>query len=106
MIYKIPLRLVSSANAREHWTKKARRAKRERMAAIVVHRHSLPCTVTIIRHGKRLMDTDNNAIAAKNLRDGIADRLGVDDADPRVTWKYAQDKADYYGVTVTIEEAK
>ena len=106
MIYKIPLRLISSANAREHWAKKARRVKRERMAALVIQKHPLPCVVTITRHGKRLMDGDNLQSASKALRDGIADRLGVDDGDPRVTWKYAQDVQRYYGVTVTIEEVR
>jgi hypothetical protein len=105
MIYKIPLRLISAANVREHWTKRARRVKQERKAALLIHNHPLPCIVTIIRHGKRLMDGDNLQSAAKGLRDGIADRLGVDDADPRVTWKYAQEKATYYGVTVTITES-
>ena len=104
MIYKIPLRLVSVANAREHWTKRARRVKRERAAALLIQKHPLPCIVTIIRHGKRLMDGDNLQAASKGLRDGIADRLGVDDADPRVTWRYIQDKQAYYGVTVTIQD--
>ena len=106
MIYKIPLRLISAANAREHWATKARRVKGERKAALLIQKHPLPCIVTITRHGKRLFDDDNNVSACKALRDSIADRLGVDDADPRVTWKYAQDKADYYAVTVTIEDAK
>lgn len=104
MIYKIPLRLISAANAREHWAKKARRVKQERAAAIIIQKHPLPCTVTIVRHGKRRLDGDNLQSACKALRDGIADRLGVDDADPRVTWKYDQDIQSYYGVTVVISE--
>lgn len=106
MIVKIPLRLVSAANAREHWAKKARRVKSERKAALLVPKHPLPCIVTITRHGKRMMDGDNLQSACKGLRDGIADRLGVDDADPRVTWLYEQDVQSYYGVTVTIEEGE
>lgn len=103
MIYKIPLKLISAANAREHWAKKARRVKAERKAALIIQKHPLPCVVTITRHGKRMMDGDNLQSACKGLRDGIADRLGVDDADPQVTWKYAQDVQPYYGVSVTIE---
>ena len=104
MIYKIPLKVISAANAREHWAKKARRVKRERQAALIIQKHSLPCTVTMIRHGKKRLDGDNLQSAFKGLRDGIADRLGIDDADSRVTWKYDQDIQPYYGVTVTVEE--
>ena len=102
-IYHLPLRLISAANSREHWAARARRVKRERAAAIVVRRHPLPCIVTIKRHGKRLMDGDNLQAACKALRDGIADRLGVDDADSRITWRYEQDVRPEFGVTVKIE---
>ena len=102
-IYFIPLRLISAANSREHWVARARRVKRERAAAIVIRTHHLPCVITIERHGKRLMDDDNLQAACKALRDGIADRLGVDDADSRVTWRYKQDIRPEYGVTVKIE---
>ena len=102
-IYFIPLRLISAANSREHWVARARRVKRERAAAIVVRKHPLPCIVTIKRHGKRLMDGDNLQAACKALRDGIADRLQADDADPRITWRYEQDVRPEFGVTVKIE---
>lgn len=49
------------------------------------------------------MDGDNLQAACKGLRDGIADRLGVDDGDPRVTWHYAQEVPADYGVTISIE---
>jgi hypothetical protein len=39
----------------------------------------LPARVTMTRHGKRLLDTDNLARALKSVRDVIADWLGVDD---------------------------
>lgn len=101
----IPLRLVSVANAREHWAQRAKRAKAHRMAAMAVPKHSLPCVVTITRIAPRTLDTDNNASAAKALRDGIADRLGVKDNDPRVTWRYDQrrGKPREYAVEVKIE---
>lgn len=101
--YHLPLRLISAANSREHWAARARRVKRERAAAIVVRKHPLPCIVTIKRHGKRLMDGDNLQAACKALRDGIADRLEADDADPRITWRYEQGCARDYGVTIRIE---
>lgn len=92
----LPLRVVNGANAREHWSTRARRAKRERQTAyLLTPRHPLPCVVTLTRVGKRRMDDDGAAISCKHVRDGIADRLGVDDADPRVTWQYRQRLGDY-----------
>ena len=101
--YHLPLRLISAANSREHWAARARRVKRERNAAIVVRKYPLPCIVTITRHGRRLMDGDNLQAACKALRDGIADRLAVDDADPRVVWRYEQNVQPEYSVTVHIQ---
>ncbi|MCW1958150.1 MAG: hypothetical protein KIH64_006310 [Mycobacterium sp.] len=105
----LPLLLVSVANQREHWSDRARRASRHRGAAVVVPKGlPIPCVVTIERlYGGRgqAMDTDNLQAACKALRDGIADRLGVDDADPRVTWRYAQTRAPEPGVRITVEAA-
>ena len=58
------MRLVSEANAREHWQIRARRVKRQRRAVQAAlegveppdgHTH----LVTITRRGPRLLDTDN-----------------------------------------------
>lgn len=100
----LPLKLVSGANAREHWSSRAKRAKSHRQACIMVPVHSLPCVVTLTRLGPRALDTDNLAISAKHTRDGIADRLGVNDNDPRVEWRYAQEKSKAYGVRVQISQ--
>ena len=106
MKFTLPLRLVNSTNAREHWGARAKRAKRDREAAyLVTRRAALPCIVTITRIGKRMMDDDNVRAACKNIRDGIAQRLGVDDADPRVTWRYGQETAREYSVRIEIDDA-
>lgn len=90
---EIPLRIQSCANLREHWSVTAKRAKIHRAAAVVVPLGlPLPCVVRLTRVGPRLLDTDNLAGGFKALRDGIATRLGVDDADPQVVWEYAQRK--------------
>lgn len=104
---ELPLRIESVANRREHWAAKARRTKAHRLAALAVPEHPLPCVVTLIRVAPRKLDDDNLASGFKALRDGIADRLGVDDADPRVTWKYGQvrGKAKEYAARVKIEAA-
>ena len=98
---QIPVRLVNGANAREHWAVKANRAKVQRLAAkramflvarLGIHKCD-PITITITRRGGRRMDDDGLTISAKHVRDGIADWLGIDDGDKRLTWVVKQDKA-------------
>jgi len=91
--YEIPVKIESEANQREHWAVKAKRAKLQRnMACALTKFHPLPVTVTLTRVGVRLLDDDNLAGGFKAVRDGIADRLGVPDNDPRITWRYEQRK--------------
>lgn len=106
------LRLVSLANLREHWTTRSTRARKHRGEAYDAARLSrvgcvptLPMVVTITRIAPRELDTDNLAISAKSVRDGIADALGVDDKDKRVTWLYTQSRGapKAYAVRVDIE---
>jgi hypothetical protein len=49
------------------------------------------------------MDRDNNIASMKHVIDGIADRLGVKDNDPRITWDYAQDTGRGKPYAVRIE---
>ena len=102
----IPLRLPSVANLREHWAKKAKRAKQHRGLAEMFTRNALGSrvlvypsmshrvTVTITRVAPRSLDADNCVSACKAARDGVADALDVDDGDERVTWQYAQRKGE------------
>lgn len=104
---ELPIRLDSVANLREHWHRKASRARLHRAAAVAIPHAMLvlPCTVTITRVGPRKLDDDNLATAAKNLRDGIADRLGCKDNDPRIRWQYAQARGQpkQFACRITIE---
>ena len=102
---ELPLRIESVANKREHWATRSRRTKAHRLAALAVPVHPLPCVVTLIRVAPRALDGDNLQSGFKALRDGIADRLGVADNDPRVEWRYAQarGKAKEYAARVRIE---
>src|SRR5690242_18788265 len=106
---ELPLRLESLANRREHWAKRSKRAKVQRLTAWRMAKvHPLPCVVTITRIGPRPLDTDNLAISAKHVRDGIADRLGINDNDPRVEWRYRQTKSErpkHYACMVEIDNA-
>lgn len=89
----LPVATVSEANRRDHWSTKAKRAKRHRTAArAMCPLVPLPATVRLVRLSTRTLDDDNLRGALKAVRDGCADRLGVDDRDPRVTWEYAQER--------------
>ena len=105
MTVDLPLRIESVANLREHWAKRAKRAKAHRMAALAIKPHLLPCVVTLTRIAPRALDDDNLRSGFKNFRDGIADRLGIADNDPRVEWRYAQErgKPKEYAARVKIE---
>ena len=93
--FTIPMALPSVANLREHWSKRAARAKQHRML-VNLHRPLFrplgndSAVVTITRLAPRRLDSDNLQGACKALRDGVADCMGVKDNHPRVTWVYLQ----------------
>lgn len=114
MTVTLPIRLVSVANAREHWSKKAARARDHRGAARLVVASNKwktwadhPLTVTLTRVAPRMLDSDNLSSAFKALRDGVADALGVNDNDGRISWRYDQQRGRIkeYAVRITIEAA-
>lgn len=111
VVVDFPLRVSSLPNKRWHWAKRARHAKSQRKAAMLIPLDKLPglpCVVTLTRVAPRLLDGDNLQAGFKALRDGIADRLGVTDADPRVTWEYQQEKGKpkQYGARVEIKKTR
>jgi len=91
---ELPIRIESEANGRGHWAAKAGRAKRQReQMQLLIPKHKLPglpCAVTLTRIAPRRLDGDNLQSGFKAVRDGIADRMGIKDNDPRVTWAYDQ----------------
>lgn len=107
----LPIRTVSETNQREYWAARHRRRKRQRADAYLivglmarVESLRVPCVVTLTRIAPRGLDGDNLQGALKAIRDGVADGLGVDDGDPRITWLYDQRRggAKSYGVEITI----
>lgn len=113
LIVEIPIRIESVANKREHWSVKAERTRRHRGWGFLFMNPAglapaLPCAVMLTRIAPRQLDDDNLRSAFKALRDGIADRLGVKDNDPRVRWDYAQErgKPREYAARVTITEVR
>lgn len=110
----LPIHTQSEANIREHWAVKAKRNKAHRRTAWAYTRdatlgRTLPdkMTIRLTRIAPRRLDTDNLARSFKAAADGIADALGIDDGDPRLTWLYAQQKGKpkQYEVKVEIKEA-
>lgn len=108
MTLSIPLRLPSLANMRGHWSQKARVVKTQRQTVTVYlggkPRPPFPVTVALTRIAPRKLDVDNGVSSLKAVQDAVAAWLGVDDADPRVTWAYAQRAggAKVYAVEVVI----
>ena len=113
----VPGKTESKLNAREHWTKRHRTARRQRENAhwaLLARRKDiqesdlddLPITVTLTRvsPNHQRLDDDNLAGALKSIRDGVADWLRIDDKDPRVQWRYAQDYHSEYGVRIHIAQ--
>ena len=97
MIVTIPIRIESTQNLRECWQARSKRTREHRRAAWWGLRaakapHAMPCVVTLTRIAPRALDSDNNVAGLKGARDGVADWLQADDADPRITWLYAQSK--------------
>ena len=96
----------SVANLREHFAQKAKRASGHRKAGYLMtkgfkgpFRRAL---VILTRHAPRLVDSDNLAALLKNVRDGVADGLQVDDRDPSVIWHTQQVKAKTAAVSVSV----
>jgi hypothetical protein len=108
----VPVRTVSETNAREHWAKRHKRRAGIRTAvglvvagALAGSKVSAPCEVQLTRHAPSAgLDDDNLVSSLKSARDAVADALGVNDRDPRITWRYAQtrSKAGKWAVEVAI----
>lgn len=111
IVVTYPERIESVMNHREHWAKKAARAKRQRTVAWAELRGvQLPTflgglKIRLTRIAPRLLDSDNLAAGFKATRDGIADWLRVDDGDRRLTFEYAQERGapKYYAVRIEVE---
>ena len=131
---RVPVRIESEANKRGSWHAGAARAKSTRQAvtaAFIDAKHevvaglpspslpvksgprlfvrlksppALPVVVFLARIAPRELDDDNLARACKAARDQVAELLGVDDRDKRVTWRYEQRRgaAGEYALEIAI----
>ncbi len=81
-----------------HWRARYARSKLERDTAALMLRNAhseapgLPAVVTMTRCAPHELDDDNLASSFKSIRDGVADWLGINDRDQRVTWRVEQRK--------------
>lgn len=110
----IPIRTRSKLNQRIHWAVKARQAKEERSAVVLLLWRQTAILrdidrrfiVTLTRLSPRELDDDNLRGALKSIRDGVADCLAMDDRDRRIKWEYGQEKYKTYGVRVALRFAE
>ena len=108
----VPVKAVSLTNQREHWSRRHRRARMERITVWAYWRaveDLLPdgwssAAVTLTRIAPRALDVGDNLPAAlKSVRDQVAEELGVDDASEKVVWRYAQERGTPGEYSVWIE---
>jgi hypothetical protein len=106
---ELPIKTVAGLNAREHWRTRHRRVRAERLFAFHGIRQlglkviPVPVVVVMTRLSPRTLDSDNLQGALKAIRDGVADALGMADNDPRIEWRYAQEKCGRGDFGVRIE---
>jgi hypothetical protein len=112
------LRLVSEANAHEHWRKRHQRARGQKANVTMMLRAMFarpsfasptPLVVTITRVAPRMLDSDNATGSAKHVRDGIAKWLGRDDSmTSGIEWvvRQAKGRPGEYRVEIRIETAE
>lgn len=109
---ELPIKTVAGLNAREHYLARSRRVRKERGVAhlSVKHKHGrpdLPVIVTMVRLSAGKLDDDNLQGAFKAIRDGIADAYLIADNDPRITWRYDQERCarGKFGVRIEVVAA-
>jgi len=100
--WELPVKTVSEANIKEHWSKSSKRHKLQQKHVRFKFLEDkpeidLPVQIMLTRIGKRKLDDDNLRISFKWIKDQIAaclfpgSRLGQADDDPRLIWHYAQE---------------
>lgn len=130
--FEVPLRVVNCTNAREHHFAAAKRVKRTRQEFVTLCRmreqlpfvkfhvpkpprtyavarwdppYAPPLIVTMTRLAPRRFDDDGAVASMKPIRDQLAELLGINDNDSRITWVVTQETRRMPGVRITIEGA-
>jgi hypothetical protein len=107
----VPVRTVSEANAHQQFRHRQKRARGQRSIVAMYLRPmrrmlpELPVVITLTRLAPRELDWDNAVSSMKAVIDQIAAEYGVDDRDPRYTWRVRQEKSKSIGVRIEIVPA-
>lgn len=113
--WELPIK-VKESNRSEHWSIARKRHKAQQLFVRCLFKNeanpvNLPCTVILTRIGPKVLDAEENLpYAFKWIKDEIGacllpdkvirykrngriiENKGHTDDDPRITWKYAQEK--------------
>ena len=111
MTWLLPIRVVNTANRREHWAVKAKRNAAHRRAVGLVlgtgvyPAPPLPVVVTLTRIAPKAFDFDGTVVSMKAVRDQVAAHYGVDDGpkEKRIQWEYAERRGAVREYAVEIE---
>lgn len=115
LTWEFPLETTSEANSREHWHKKAvRHTKQKDIVKLClrskIKQITLPCHIKLTRIAPRSLDAhDNLPMSMKFILDATCELLlpnlpaGKADADPRLSFSYAQEKGKILKVRIEIE---
>jgi hypothetical protein len=105
----VPLEAQSLNKRDSHFMTRSKRVKKIRSETYLCLRSIktkpvLPCTVMMCRlaNSTGLDPHDNLPGSLKPFSDGVADWLGIDDRDPRITWKFSQRRGKLFGVEITV----
>lgn len=92
--FTLPIKTENPLNGQHgDWRRTAGIRRRQRTnARLLCPLFTMPAVVTMTRCSAGTLDDDAVPGALKSVRDGIADRLGIADNDPRVQWRYSQEK--------------
>lgn len=128
--FEVPMRVINCTNAGEHNMVRSRRVKRTRQEFVSHCRarqglpfvrffmppkprtyavarweppYPPPLVITMTRLSARRFDDDGAVASMKPIRDQLAELLGVNDNDARITWVVKQESRRMPGVRVQIE---
>ena len=93
--FQLPIKTVNPTNGSHgHPLADYRRRKSQSTTAHrLCPKFPLPAVVTLTRCSAGTLDEhDNLRSALKSVVDGIAAKQGIPDNDPRIEWRYAQEK--------------
>lgn len=110
----LPILTVSEGNCHAFWRIAHQRHKSQQKAIFIAMMPvkqliALPCIITCTRLAPRNLDEhDNLRFAFKYIVDKIAEELtgknkGKGDNDPRLSWKYSQEKSQAKGIKILFE---